>query len=199
MMAWGPGEVVRPGSKVCKKDVKRSCKNCFAIFPFTRHAVPMTQPLALVFYEKLLPGSQLVNRLQDLNYRVQTANDLPALLRCAQSDGPMLVVVDLESKRDDVCRTIAALKADAATQHIPIIAFRRRRGHGAAGGRPKSRRHPGGRRCHHCELPATAFESSLAGLGPGRGRNQCAIWGNLLKLALDFGPMALMMASLIEA
>jgi CheY-like chemotaxis protein len=83
----------------------------------------MTQPLALVFYEKLLPGSQLVNRLQDLNYRVQTANDLPALLRCAQTDGPMLVVVDLESKRDDVCRAIAALKAEAATHHIPIIAF----------------------------------------------------------------------------
>ena len=83
----------------------------------------MTQPLALVLYEKLLPGSQLVNRLQDLNYRVQTATDLPALLRCAQSDGPMLVVVDLESKRDDVCRAIAELKAEAATRHIPIIAF----------------------------------------------------------------------------
>ena len=83
----------------------------------------MTQPLALVFYEKLLPGSQLVNRLQDLNYRVQTVNDLPALLRCAQTDGPMLVVVDLESKRDNVCHTIATLKADAATRHIPIIAF----------------------------------------------------------------------------
>jgi len=83
----------------------------------------MTQPLALVFYEKLLPGSQLVNRLQDLNYRVQTANDVAALLRCAQTEGPMLVMVDLESKRDDVCRAIAALKADAATQHIPIIAF----------------------------------------------------------------------------
>jgi CheY-like chemotaxis protein len=83
----------------------------------------MTQPLALVFYEKLLPGSQLVNRLQDLNYRVLTANDLPSLLRCAQTEGPMLVMLDLESKHDDVCRTIAALKADAATQHIPIIAF----------------------------------------------------------------------------
>jgi CheY-like chemotaxis protein len=83
----------------------------------------MTQPLALVFYEKLLPGSQLVNRLQDLNYRVQAVNDLAALLRCAQSEGPMLAVLDLESKRDDVCRAIATLRADAATQHIPIIAF----------------------------------------------------------------------------
>ena len=83
----------------------------------------MTQPLALVVYEKLLPGSQVVNRLQDLNYRVQTFSDMPALLHCAQTEGPMVVVVDLESKQDDVCPAIAALKAGATTQHIPIIAF----------------------------------------------------------------------------
>jgi CheY-like chemotaxis protein len=83
----------------------------------------MTRPLALVFYEKLLPGSQLVNRLQDLNYRVQAINDLAALLQSAQTEGPMLVVVDLETKGGDVCNVIAALKADAATQHVPIIAF----------------------------------------------------------------------------
>jgi len=110
------------GSKVCKKGVKpHPAKTAFAISPFTLHVVYMTQPLALVFYEKLLPGSQLVNRLQDLNYRVQAVNDLPALLGSAQTDGPMLVVMDLESKRDDVCRAIAALKADAATQHIPSL------------------------------------------------------------------------------
>jgi CheY-like chemotaxis protein len=83
----------------------------------------MTQPLALVFYEKLLPGSQLVNRLQDLNYRVQAVNDLATLQSSAQTEGPMLVIVDLESARGDVCGAIAALKADAATQHVPIIAF----------------------------------------------------------------------------
>jgi CheY-like chemotaxis protein len=95
----------------------------FAFFPALSHAGNMTQPLALVFYEKLLPGSQLVNRLQDLNYRVQAVNDLAALLSSAQSEGPMLAVVDLESRREDVCQAIAALRADAATQHIPIIAF----------------------------------------------------------------------------
>jgi len=83
----------------------------------------MTQPLALVFYEKLLPGSQLVNRLQDLNYRVQAVNDLAALRRSAQTEGPMLVVMDLASKGEDVCGAIAALKTDPATGHIPIIAF----------------------------------------------------------------------------
>ena len=42
---------------------------CAALF----QAVGMTQPLALVWYEKLMPGSKLVNRLQDLGYRVLTA------------------------------------------------------------------------------------------------------------------------------
>jgi CheY-like chemotaxis protein len=81
----------------------------------------MTQPLALVFYEKLLPGSQLVNRLQDLNYRVQAVNDLAALQQCARTESPLLALVDLSGS--DVCRAIAALKADDATRHIPIIAF----------------------------------------------------------------------------
>ena len=86
------------------------------------HVDRMTQPLALVFYEKLMPGSQLVNRLQDLNYRVQAVNDLASLQQCARSEGPLLVIADLGG-REDVCQAIAALKADAATQHIPIIAF----------------------------------------------------------------------------
>ena len=86
------------------------------------HADGMTQPLALVFYEKLMPGTQLVNRLQDMNYRVQAVNDLASLQRCARSEGPLLLISDLAG-REEVCRAIAALKADAATHHIPIIAF----------------------------------------------------------------------------
>jgi CheY-like chemotaxis protein len=86
------------------------------------HVDRMTQPLALVFYEKLMPGSQLVNRLQDLNYRVQAVNDLASLLQCARSTSPLLVIADLAG-REEVCRVIAALKADAATRHIPVIAF----------------------------------------------------------------------------
>jgi len=83
----------------------------------------MTQPLALVFYEKLMPGSQLANRLQDMNYRVQAMNDLASFQKCAQSEGPMLVFVDLETRESDVCQAIAALKSNAATQHIPVVAF----------------------------------------------------------------------------
>jgi CheY-like chemotaxis protein len=83
----------------------------------------MTQPLALVLYEKLLPGSQLVNRLQDLSYRVQTIADPAMLLDCAEQAKPMLVLVDLESNRNNVCAAIGRLKQNPATKHLPIIAF----------------------------------------------------------------------------
>jgi CheY-like chemotaxis protein len=83
----------------------------------------MTQPLALVLYEKLLPGSQLVNRLQDANYRVQTISEAEKLVECAEQAKPMLVLADLESTRNDVCPAIARLKKNPATQHLPVIAF----------------------------------------------------------------------------
>src|ERR1700746_290335 len=83
----------------------------------------MTQPLALVVYEKLLPGTQIVNRLQDLNYRVRAVTDSTTLLACAQQEKPMLVLADLESTKNDVCKAIGQLKQDPSTQHIPVIAI----------------------------------------------------------------------------
>src|ERR1041385_1760448 len=81
----------------------------------------MTQPLALVLYEKLLPGSQLVNRLQDLSYRVQTVSESAKLVECAEQTMPMLVLADLECT--DACAAIARLKKNPGTQHLPVIAF----------------------------------------------------------------------------
>jgi CheY-like chemotaxis protein len=95
----------------------------FAFCPDTFHSLSMTQPLALVVYEKLLPGTQLVNRLQDLNYRVRTVTDADTLVACAQQERPMLVLADLVSTRDNVCSAIARLKQNPDTQHIPIIVF----------------------------------------------------------------------------
>jgi CheY-like chemotaxis protein len=83
----------------------------------------MTQPLALVLYERLLPGSQVVNRLQDLNYRVQTVADAAQLAESAATAKPMLVMVDLDSSRNNVPDGIARLKQDPATKHLPVIAF----------------------------------------------------------------------------
>ena len=85
----------------------------------------MTQPLALVLYEKLLPGSQLVNRLQDLNYRVQTINDADLVLECAQQSKPLLVLADLESSGKNVLEALSRLRQNSATKHLPIIGFSR--------------------------------------------------------------------------
>jgi CheY-like chemotaxis protein len=83
----------------------------------------MTRPLAIVSYEKLLPGSQLVNRLQDLGYRVLTAPGAEALVACAEQEKPMLVFVDLVATRTKVCEVIGQLKKNSGTSHLPVIAF----------------------------------------------------------------------------
>ncbi|MEK7675400.1 MAG: hypothetical protein AAB676_06155 [Verrucomicrobiota bacterium] len=83
----------------------------------------MTTPLALVFYEHLLPGSQLVNRLQDLGYRVQTVAEAGALVAQAELARPLVVVADLASAKADVCAVIRQLRQNLATQHIPVLAF----------------------------------------------------------------------------
>ena len=83
----------------------------------------MTQPLALVVYERLLPGTQLLNRLQDLNYRVQAVANADTLVECAEQSKPMLVLADLESSRQNICAALARLKQNPGTKHLPVIAF----------------------------------------------------------------------------
>ena len=83
----------------------------------------MTQPLALVLYEKLLPGSQLVNRLQDLQYRVQVLGETQKLVESAEQCKPMVVVVDLGSNGEEACSAITRLKQNRATEHLPVIAI----------------------------------------------------------------------------
>ena len=83
----------------------------------------MTQPLALVLYEKLLPGSQLVNRLQDLNYRVQTVSDPALLTQCAEQAKPLLIVADLESGANNILAALGGIKQNPATKHLPVIGF----------------------------------------------------------------------------
>lgn len=83
----------------------------------------MSSPLVLLFYEKLMPGSQMVNRLQDLGYRVASMTQSEKLIQEVRNLHPMALVVDLESKSGDIPRAIQALKEDLETQHIPILAF----------------------------------------------------------------------------
>lgn len=80
-------------------------------------------PLAVLAYEALLPGSQLVNRLRELGYRVLVPaqpDDLPAL---ADQELPLVILIDLLVKSTDAIECIKALRANAATAHIPVIAF----------------------------------------------------------------------------
>jgi CheY-like chemotaxis protein len=80
------------------------------------------QPLAIVFYERLMPGSQLVNRLQDLNYRVLAVNNPALLAATAKRETPLLLFVDLEA-HGEITGAIGKIRAEANTSHLPIIAF----------------------------------------------------------------------------
>lgn len=83
----------------------------------------MTQPLAFVLYESLLPGSQLANRLRDLGYRVSTVPDAAQLVAQAEEEKPMVVVMEVFESAGDVCTQLGALKQNPATSHIPVIAY----------------------------------------------------------------------------
>ena len=80
------------------------------------------QPLAIVFYERLMPGSQLVNKLQDISYRVLTLNKPDLLAPSAGREMPMIVFAELGAG-NDVLSAIEKIKADSATNHIPVIGF----------------------------------------------------------------------------
>ena len=83
----------------------------------------MTSPLAILCYEKLLPGSQMITRLEDLSYRVEVLNDSSRLVEVAGQSKPMVVLVDMASDRHDVASAISRLRAGEDTAHIPILAF----------------------------------------------------------------------------
>lgn len=106
---------------LCKK-LSGGRQNDFAFCRFTRHHLRVLQPLGIVFYERLMPGSQLVNRLQDLKYRVLVVNNPALLAATVRRESPLVAFVDLEA-RGDVCDAIRRIKADEATAHLPVIAF----------------------------------------------------------------------------
>ena len=59
----------------------------------------MTQPLAFLMYEELLPGSQLPNKLQDLGYRVQVLNGSEDWATRVQNEKPIVAIMELASER----------------------------------------------------------------------------------------------------
>jgi PleD family two-component response regulator len=82
----------------------------------------MSEPLALVYYSNLLPGSQLPNRLRDLGYRVQSLETVALLPPACEREKPLVVIAELVPATD-ACAAIAQLKNNLATAHIPVLAF----------------------------------------------------------------------------
>ena len=83
----------------------------------------MTKPLALLMYEKLLPGGQLLNKLQDLGYRVHPVPDAADLVATAERETPLLAFIDVEPNYEKICAAISTLRQHELTAHLPVIAF----------------------------------------------------------------------------
>lgn len=83
----------------------------------------MMQPAALLFYENLLIGNQLLNRLQDLGYRVVAVGDLTKLGELAVQEKPIVCFAELGALADRVLTAIRGLRAAPATEHLPVIAL----------------------------------------------------------------------------
>lgn len=85
--------------------------------------IRVTRPLAIVFFEKLLPGSRLSGRLSDLGWRVleaKKAGDLPGLVR---SERPLVVVAELALRSGDLCPIVTEVRRDPETRHVPILGY----------------------------------------------------------------------------
>ena len=82
----------------------------------------MTKPLALLFYSNLMPGSRLITRLEELGYRVLTVGQISSLQEVAKTEKPLVALAEVSSQ-GEVLSAISTLKADAATRHIPVLAY----------------------------------------------------------------------------
>jgi len=96
-------------------------RKAFAIDAGVLHRFDMSSPLALIFYESLLIGNQLMNRLQDLGYRVVVLSDLTKLTEQAAETRPLVFVAELGAMTERVCAAVHGLRADPETHHVPIL------------------------------------------------------------------------------
>lgn len=83
----------------------------------------VTKPRLLLFYERLLPGTQLVNRLEDLGYEVRTVGAVEDLPVVTAAWKPLLVLADLESSRGNVVEAVRRIRQDPGTSHVPVLGF----------------------------------------------------------------------------
>ena len=105
----------------------------------------MSEPLALLYYSNLMPGGQLVNRLQDLGYRVQTLADMAALAETCQREKPLVVVAEI-LPGGPACASVAQL---GRSRHAAYS------GAGLVGGAGPGATTPGQGSRHFVAWPAT--------------------------------------------
>ena len=73
-------------------------------------------------FDRLLPGSQLVNRMQDKGYRVITVAAPDQLIDACRRDKPILLIADVPERSDGVCAALTLLHQTPDTSHVPVIA-----------------------------------------------------------------------------
>ena len=84
----------------------------------------MTKPLAMVAYGNILLGSQLVNRMVDLGYRILTISDMGILASQAASEKPLLLILDLSAAQNgNPLEVIRNIRSTETTTHLPILAI----------------------------------------------------------------------------
>lgn len=81
----------------------------------------MTKPVALIHYQNLLTGNQVLNRLRDLGYQAQAVSELAQLGDQAAAHKPMVAVVCLDREEPQLPTAIKSLKANPATSHVPVL------------------------------------------------------------------------------
>ncbi len=83
----------------------------------------MTQPLALLWLGKMLLGSRLTDKLEELGYRVKVMTSPESLLMDAERDKPLVVFMGVDSQPDRITNAITRLKGNPGTEHLPVIAI----------------------------------------------------------------------------
>jgi DNA-binding NarL/FixJ family response regulator len=83
----------------------------------------VTQPLALVLYEKLLPGSRLKTRLSELGWRVEEIKSPEALIPSVKQHKPLVVITDLEFRSHGILPALNQVGTAQETSHVPILAY----------------------------------------------------------------------------
>ena len=92
-------------------------------------------PKILLVEDNEMNRDMLSRRLQRRGYEVVLAVDGPSGVEMAQTEAPDLVLMDMSLPTLDGWEATRRLKADAATQHIPVIALT---AHAMSGDREKA-------------------------------------------------------------